>query len=558
MSLTPRCLLWLAITLAGLQSTHAQGQGNQLVRPADTNTAAAQSPSAAKVMELVPVNGVFSLTIRLQQVAKDPALSFMPWEIMSGATMDTMGVDFLAIERVDWLINWRADNQAGMAVIISTNGKVKLEELKPECFTDQVVPGANGRKYRALASPPVRRAALCQLSDTQFVIGDPALAESLLTSQPGPGPLREQMLRFGEAGHITAILTLAPAKAAILEAIQQAPDNIRTDIQTLVDKTQVIAAKSQVGLNMAIPIVMETASESDAQAVEQSWNRLVKTLVLQWRGSLRRFAPLEPDSQTVDPVGSYGARAGMEIVKQLTPARNGSRLTLKVDNETAHLLRGITTFNALLPGMAQTYAYPSGFALRSNQDDQNLKQIMLAVYNYESVYKEMPTRGNNSRDAKSLLSWRVALLPYLEQVQLYNKFKLDEPWDSEHNLALLKEMPAVYKVKKAKVQPGYTVIHVPTGPGLANEVDKRMRLREFLDGTSNTIYLALSTDEAAVPWTKPDEFNPIEHPELLRVEKEQYTFGVTDGSILHLPASITPEKLKVWFTRAGGEPSERQ
>ncbi len=169
---------------------------------------------------------------------------------------------------------------------------------------------------------------------------------------------------------------------------------------------------------------------------------------------------------------------------------------------------------------------------------------MLAIYNYESVYKQLPTRGNNPQDKQSLLSWRVAVLPYLEQVALYNKFKLDEPWDSEHNLALLKEMPEFYKVKKAKVKEGYTVIRVPTGPGLANEIDKRARLPDFLDGTSNTIYLALSTDEAAVPWTKPDEFNPIEHPELLRVEKEAYTFVIADGSILSLPASISPEKLR--------------
>jgi hypothetical protein len=38
------------------------------------------------------------------------------------------------------------------------------------------------------------------------------------------------------------------------------------------------------------------------------------------------------------------------------------------------------------------------------------------------------------------LSWRVKLLPYLEQDHLYRQFKLNEPWDSPHNQALLKEM----------------------------------------------------------------------------------------------------------------------
>ncbi len=175
MSFKPSCILWLGITLACLQSIHAQGPGNQKAPAAAVKTTAVQSPSAAKVLELVPGNGVFSLTVRVQQAAKDPALAFLPWEIFSGASLDELGVDVLKIERVDLLINWRADNQPGVGVIVSTTEKVQLDQLKPECFTDQVIPGANGRKYRGLANPPMRRAAVCQLSDTQFVVGDQRL-----------------------------------------------------------------------------------------------------------------------------------------------------------------------------------------------------------------------------------------------------------------------------------------------------------------------------------------------------------------------------------------------
>ena len=48
------------------------------------------------------------------------------------------------------------------------------------------------------------------------------------------------------------------------------------------------------------------------------------------------------------------------------------------------------------------------------------------------------------KGSQSILSWRVAILPYLEQFELYERFHLDEPWDSPHNASLLKKMPSVY------------------------------------------------------------------------------------------------------------------
>src|SRR5262249_31013910 len=70
----------------------------------------------------------------------------------------------------------------------------------------------------------------------------------------------------------------------------------------------------------------------------------------------------------------------------------------------------------------------------------NLKQIGLAIHDYQEIHGELP---NNSHDpnGKPLLSWRVHLLPYDEHDNLYRQFKLDEPWDSPNNLALLNRGP---------------------------------------------------------------------------------------------------------------------
>ena len=94
----------------------------------------------------------------------------------------------------------------------------------------------------------------------------------------------------------------------------------------------------------------------------------------------------------------------------------------------------------LLPGGASRRE-----AARRSQSMNNMKNIMLALLNYESARKAFPAHANYSADGKPFLSWRVHVLPFnLEQQALYDQFHLDEPWDSEHNKTLIARMPEFY------------------------------------------------------------------------------------------------------------------
>ena len=73
----------------------------------------------------------------------------------------------------------------------------------------------------------------------------------------------------------------------------------------------------------------------------------------------------------------------------------------------------------------------------------NLKQIALAFHSYHDATNGLP--GNiTDKDGKPLLSWRVAILPYVEESELYRQFKLEEPWDSANNKKLIEKMPGLY------------------------------------------------------------------------------------------------------------------
>lgn len=169
----------------------------------------------------------------------------------------------------------------------------------------------------------------------------------------------------------------------------------------------------------------------------------------------------------------------------------------------------------------------------------NLKQIGLAFHNHHDRYGSFPPSAIYSADEKTpLLSWRVAILPFLGQETLYRQFKLDEPWDSEHNKKLLEKMPAVYGTGTT------THYRVFTGPLTVFDGPRRMNLVGLIDGTSNTILAVEAFD--AVPWTKPDElpYDPQKPLPKLGGKPHEDGFNILlcDGSVRFLK-NDTPEKL---------------
>jgi uncharacterized protein (TIGR03067 family) len=186
----------------------------------------------------------------------------------------------------------------------------------------------------------------------------------------------------------------------------------------------------------------------------------------------------------------------------------------------------------------------------------HMKQLAIAQHNHANDLKGF---AGNICDAngKPLLSWRVKLLPYLEQDSLLKQFKLDEPWDSEHNKALLKSMPVCFSVT-GKVPNDYsTPFRAFVGNGAVFENGKQTRLPDITDGMSITFLFVEAAD--AVPWTKPDdlEFNPQGPLPKLGGRFDGVFLGCfCDGSARPFSAALKPETLKKLITRAGGESVE--
>jgi hypothetical protein len=187
------------------------------------------------------------------------------------------------------------------------------------------------------------------------------------------------------------------------------------------------------------------------------------------------------------------------------------------------------------------------------QSANNLKQIGLAWHNYHDTIGHFPC-NEVSKDGKPLLSWRVQILPYIEEDELYKQFKLDEPWDSEHNKKLIDKMPKIYAPVRAKADPGMTFYQVFTGKhGLIKSGEKR-GLATVTDGLSNT-FMCVEAAKAVI-WTKPDDlvFDGKDIPAVGGLFDGRFHAVMGDGAVRRFRKDVNAETMRRLIDPQDGEP----
>lgn len=198
-----------------------------------------------------------------------------------------------------------------------------------------------------------------------------------------------------------------------------------------------------------------------------------------------------------------------------------------------------------------------------------VKMQVLAMHMFESRNRMLPDdirEGAGPQaampvpaSATPLLSWRVRLLPYLEQESLYREFKLDQPWDSPHNIKLVERMPDCYKSLSAQVAPGKTVFLRPKGKEMVlgavvnGQPFNGWNLGGICDGTSNTILIVEAEPEKAVIWTKPDDLDvDLRDPRRgVGQDRNGFVAGFGDATAREIKPTVKDATVGQLFTPCG-------
>jgi uncharacterized protein (TIGR03067 family) len=211
---------------------------------------------------------------------------------------------------------------------------------------------------------------------------------------------------------------------------------------------------------------------------------------------------------------------------------------------------GIRLVNTAAIVLRRMGADPKRDALDQNRAKCAANLLTLAMVMEMQVLAERryPPAAIYSEDGKPLLSWRVALLAWMDQGELLKEFKTDEPWDSEHNRRLVAKMPKLYALPGVETkESGMTFFRVFTGKGTIYEGKEGIGFDEHLKGGHPHLMIVEAAEP--VPWTKPDElaYDPEKPlPRLGRMSDDGFLATSTSSAdrVQFIPKSTKEKKIR--------------
>ena len=395
-----------------------------------------------------------------------------------------------------------------------------------------------------------------------IAVGAPSLLPTLgKNTAPAKGDFA-RFLKGNAAGLINAAINFEPIPK---EVFASAPPPFNSLVNGMQYMEAGIAVEKTIRLSTTITYEKEEQAKAALKTVKEFAKMGLSELKEPRKEVEKRVFP--KDQVGANPLTDLpeflAALAGLAIINEAENLLKNPPITLAGTSLKADYTTPQISSNALIPttaiaiGMMLPAVQKVREASQRISSMNNLKQIALAMANYEATFGAFPAAAIcDKKTGKPLLSWRVAILQYIEEEALYKQFKLDEPWDSEHNLKLAKNMPKVYFHPKAN-KPGDNKTHYRLfyGKGAAFELNKGFSMGAIanMDGLSNTLMVVEA--EEPVVWTNPNDlaFDPTKAlPKMLSIDGK-FSAAYCDGSVRTFKMPIDPEILKLLIQKNDGK-----
>ncbi len=494
-----RSLIGCMLVLAASPHVHAQGDLGPAAR------AKAIAPFVEEETALV-------VHVDLSRMASQPTFGLLS-QVLSFAPVDMYSDKVAAIF------------DAGVKDLYLVAPPTALISERPKMYF--VAPVSSGEQEKALRTALRLRSDEGQTVHGALVVAWPRLKQFRPVERP------ELAAAFEAAGDTAAQVILIPpadTRRVIDELMPQLPKELGGGPSSVLTRGVRWAALGIDATPRSLRLVIQSESHGAAETLHAKLAELLKV------------AGQQP--AICQKLPQFDA-----IANSLLPRVDGDRLILTSEEKKPE-------FESVWAALVRPIQEMQAKAASIN----NLKQIGLAMLNYESANKHFPLPASVNAAGKPLLSWRMLILPYLEQDALYSQFHLDEPWDSAHNRTLIDKMPSVYRLPISKSERGRTNYLLPVGNGAAFSADQPTEFKQITDGTSNTIMVVEVDDEHAAIWTKPDDlpFDPKEPAKGLgRFFDGGFNATFCDGSVHSFRTAPDRETLRRLFLRTDGQPIQR-
>jgi len=506
--------------------------------------------------EYVPPKAAVAVLLKPKAVATSPLLEMAPWEIISVKTKELIGVSIEDVESV--LVVASPPGASGIpevGAVVRLTQPTALESLFPsrQNVGELKLVTWEGTDQKYLQGS--EQFGILPIDDKTYLLGMPETIKTMLAQQsrPADSPLADRLRNDLEEAELQAFVAVEPIREMAQFLLSDARFASFPQLKELPGQLSHAQLIADLDVEQGgITLKLTATNEDDAQRLKQSFEALLDSAVDFVR---RETKPRDEKSPEGDAIVRYTDRISNNLRTTLAPTRSGDQVVVTTQGKPGMspqvlIASGTAYFLPLIESM-QSRAYRS-------RSMNNLKHVMLAFHNYFEVNREMPADSYDA-EGNPLLSWRVHILPYIEQQALYNRFCLDEPWDSEHNSKLIPLIPTQLTTPDdtAIAAEGKTRYMRPLGENLPASKRGQLRFHDITDGTSNTIAIVEAPGSEAVAWTKPADFKiDMDNPaaSLMPGDTQSALGGRYDGSIRVMSKDdYNNATLKALLTHAGGE-----
>jgi hypothetical protein len=549
---------WLGLTLsAGVFLAGLAGCGERKQEaPASSSNGSSANAAAGKGLDVSYVGPHFiaALVVQPGRIAKSPLLAPLLKLEAAQAVIKQMGVDPADVRQITVLVPAPVKRKSGggmdrPGIVIQFAKPVDAKQLLKRFFA-MVEPGSapdlipvtieGNQCYHPFGSP--WQLACAPNDRTILLYAEPNLPR-LLAAPNGKGPLADRLRGVSAESDVALAFVLDQVGEEVKKDYDKGRRGAPPEMVDLLE-IPVLLKGGTITLDLTGETLLSAVLDANDAEASARVERLAK------KGQAMAATALAGLRQEMPPKWSDMLAPVLVIadqgVKGVGVSRNEERLTVTLKRP-----EGLDETFSKLPKMIAQAEETTAAKMRRLD---NLKQIGLAMLNHESAFRTFPAAASCDKSGKPLLSWRVALLPFLDETALYKEFRLDEPWDSPNNLPLVKTMPKVFQTS-GRPNDGRTSIMVFTGDKVPFKLGRKPSMGSIFDGASNTILAVEAGPDKAVEWTKPEDlpFDPEKPAAALgKIPADGFLAVFFDGSMHRL--KVDTETLKRLIMHADNLP----
>jgi hypothetical protein len=541
-----------AIVLSGMrqpvEQVAAQDKQAKTVTQARTLRPAQAANIENASLKYVPANSVFCIVIRpaaIADVKGAEKMAALAQETMNRSKTGLSLKDLDQLTIVGFPVEGARGPMGDEPIVIMTTTKANdFGEFIKSTAVGSEERGYKGETY--LAKQGIRTSAYYRPDDRTMITGPENSIQALIDATTRGAAKPDWSKDFADVAgsHMAFVVNMAAFRPEIQEGMKRGPAAAMLGaFSPLWEDTNTIVGSISIGEKSKLFVSAFCTDKQGAKRVKNTVEALIplgKNFIAQTEAVFANVPNVPPEVKQALAL----AKRALEEVKINSKGKLASLAVEIGDN-------GVPMMVALLLPAVQSAREAARRAMAKN----NMKQLMLAMHNYHDTHKEFPKPVMLGPDGKTKHSWRVALLPYLAQNELYKQYNLNEPWDSENNKKVLARIPGLYRNPNADANSTETSYLALVGNQTAlGDGEKAVRIRDMTDGTSNTVMLF--EVRRKIPWTKPVDIaydTKGDLPELKGFHQGGYHVGICDGSVRFIFQNIDEKVLRALISRNGGE-----